>query len=531
MEKMAMLVKRVWRDQAGRGGRGEGRGKVLAVEDAHGDEEEEEEEEDAAAAGTVAAEPVWKGRPKKGKGRVATDAADAPADDDDHDAPPMPAGATRKQRLDARLAKKAEIDRAAAAAGAGVGMRKRGRGDDDAAEDDVDVDVAGSPPSNKKGVRRAGPGPGKGDDVGREAVGGEVGVDATTAPAIGKKKKEKIWHWVGDPKDLVGRQHVEIACMGKLREVLGGQDYTVALRHAEVDRRKRLYRFYMAYCPHGSLHELIKEYLPRRSWLLVEEGMERCENCGEEHMTHKQPPGIAEKDIEGGKYGERFVPEPCLWYVFEALARACIAMKSIPANGSDTNKGEAASAAAAKQCIIHRDLKPANIFLHAPDNAGDGEDKYPPYPRPRVGDFGISLLTSANDQFNPLSYMIGEGTPNWIAPETQPLVDKATAEYADLGRIDGKANVWGIGAILGALISREAKLQGMEYEEGEDILPKIQLPVFTDKKRIKAVRKLYSSALLDLVNACLAYRPANRPSADELLQEILRRTEGEYCGL
>ncbi|KAK4555748.1 hypothetical protein LTR86_006968 [Recurvomyces mirabilis] len=609
---------------AGKGkGKGKSKGKVLTVEDAYGDDGEEDAGKAMARVGKV-------GRRKKGLGIVA--AAAAGDDDYDDDDVPRAPGAMRKQRLDARLAKKAEIDRAGVKAGVGGAKNQRGRvedADDDAAQDDVDVDVAPPPPpKKKKKARKAGGGSGRGNGAGgeggedagavdvpavasatvrrakkksgkeKEVVTGsnEQGSPAPRAPApalvieykhedelagergelskalpptypedidwtaagpdllgaggfgaaylwrgttqegtiverivvkdchVSANLEQKIWHWVGDPRDFAGRQHVEIACMEKLRAVPGGQDYTVALRHAEVDRARRWYRLYMAYCPHGSLHELIKEYLPRRSWLLEEDGMERCEHCGEEHMTHSQPSGIEEKDAEEDKYGERFVPEPFLWYVFEALARTCIAMENIPM-GSGEDEDEDDGPAAAKQCIIHRDLKPANIFLDAPDNAGGGKDKYPSYPRPRVGDFGISLLTSATDPFNPLSYMIGEGTPNWIAPETQPLVDNATGEYADLGRIDGKANVWGIGAILGALISRETKLQGTEYEEGEDRLPKIQLPVFTDRKRSKAGRKLYSTALLDLVNACLAYRPAKRPSADQLLEEILSRTD------
>jgi serine/threonine-protein kinase len=82
--------------------------------------------------------------------------------------------------------------------------------------------------------------------------------------------------------------------------------------------------------------------------------------------------------------------------------------------------------------VVHRDLKPDNIFLCK--NA-DGSDR-----EPKVLDFGISKVTSADGALNPRLTRTGAvmGTPYYMSPE----------QLRDAAEIDERTDVYAFGVIL-----------------------------------------------------------------------------------
>lgn len=118
----------------------------------------------------------------------------------------------------------------------------------------------------------------------------------------------------------------------------------------------------------------------------------------------------------------RYLPEPFIWYVFQSLAEAAYAMEFGPFvndNGQSLDFE-----------IVHRDIKPANselkpfpailcygaltilVFL---GHDSLGEPKFPYYPTPKLGDFGLAINTHRYDKMNPRMYD-GMGSRAYRAP-------------------------------------------------------------------------------------------------------------------
>lgn len=171
-------------------------------------------------------------------------------------------------------------------------------------------------------------------------------------------------------------------------------NHTVQLRvrprPADVYQTNLSYRLYMQYASYGDLESLI-----------------------ENHIRSVPPQRI---------------PEPFIWYVAEALALA----------GKAMTYGDLYGQADDWKHIIHRDLKPSNVFL-----AESQRDFYPWYPTPRLGDYGISIRTSPNDEFNPKFYRLS-GTRQFLAPEQREFIDRVNLTILDDYRLQPLTNVYGI---------------------------------------------------------------------------------------
>lgn len=232
----------------------------------------------------------------------------------------------------------------------------------------------------------------------------------------------------------------------------------------------RIARIYMEYAPHGDLHDLLK--------------------------LHQQ--------------AQRRVTEPFLWVVFRALIESAFIMKY----GSLDKKSKPKDWLE----IVHRDLKPSNILLSTNDSG-----HFNMYPRPKLSDFGLSILTSEDDTCNPYLY-VGASTQGYLAPEQKLFHDPVSTKYVDDDEMLYPCNIWAIGAVMYAL---------MTLTTLDSSTPDRQLPyhVTTDPPtgrefeldlRSKVDAKWpglpYSVELMHYVQRCLRFQVRDRYTADELLE-------------
>ncbi|MEM6456207.1 MAG: serine/threonine-protein kinase, partial [Acidobacteriota bacterium] len=148
--------------------------------------------------------------------------------------------------------------------------------------------------------------------------------------------------------------------------------------------------------------------------------------------------------------------------------------------------------------LVHRDIKPANIMVER----ADGED-----PRPVLVDFGLvyefdtdhPTLTGTRDII---------GTPTYMAPE----------QIRAGARVDARADLYSLGATLYALLAGKPPFLG---RTPIDTMRKIleDEPVALHQ-RVPGLPR----ALTDVVHACLARDPDNRPPSAAALATDLRRS-------
>jgi eukaryotic-like serine/threonine-protein kinase len=130
--------------------------------------------------------------------------------------------------------------------------------------------------------------------------------------------------------------------------------------------------------------------------------------------------------------------------------------------------------------IIHRDLKPANLFFTA-----SGEIK--------LLDFGIARLREENTKQTQTGMVMG--TPAFMAPE------QAMGRWSD---VDGRTDLWAVGAIMFTLIS------GMTVHEGETA-GELQVAAATRPARSLArVVPDAPLAVVRLIDRALAYEREQR---------------------
>ncbi len=91
--------------------------------------------------------------------------------------------------------------------------------------------------------------------------------------------------------------------------------------------------------------------------------------------------------------------------------------------------------------IIHRDLKPGNIFLA---KKRDGSSTI------KVLDFGISKLTGVLAQHQATTIGTVLGSPSYMSPE----------QMASAPDVDGRTDIWALGAILYQLTTGELPFRG-----------------------------------------------------------------------
>ncbi|MFI8827037.1 bifunctional serine/threonine-protein kinase/ABC transporter substrate-binding protein [Streptomyces sp. NPDC053431] len=139
--------------------------------------------------------------------------------------------------------------------------------------------------------------------------------------------------------------------------------------------------------------------------------------------------------------------------------------------------------------LVHRDVKPGNILL-----AVDG---------PRLIDFGIARVTGETGL---TSADMVVGTPGFLAPE------QAEARAAEIGPA---ADVFALGCLLAFATTGRPPF-------GSGSLDALLYRTVHDEPDLAGVPE----ALLDLVRQCVAKRPAERPTAEEVAARLTEDTPG-----
>jgi serine/threonine-protein kinase len=142
--------------------------------------------------------------------------------------------------------------------------------------------------------------------------------------------------------------------------------------------------------------------------------------------------------------------------------------------------------------IVHRDIKPDNVLLSGNHAV--------------VADFGVAKAVSqAKGQTGLTSVGVALGTPAYMAPE----------QVAGDPNIDHRADVYAFGAMAYEMLTGRAPFAGLAPHQM--LAAQVTEPVVPITDR----RPTLPAALADLVMACLAKNPADRPqTANELLQAL-----------
>jgi len=148
--------------------------------------------------------------------------------------------------------------------------------------------------------------------------------------------------------------------------------------------------------------------------------------------------------------------------------------------------------------IVHRDLKPANIMLVESDT---GETV-------KVLDFGIAHASSRGGRQTREGFAVG--TPEYMAPE-----------QATKAAITPLLDVYGIGTLLYEMLSGMPPFFG---PSGDVLLMKAR----ESAPSLAAAVQGLPNALVELVDACLARDPDDRPESARAVADALRRIAVEH---
>ena len=269
-------------------------------------------------------------------------------------------------------------------------------------------------------------------------------------------RPENLLRWVPSPRNPKQMIPMEHNCQTKLQHQPQGALHVVWDRKCEVDTTAGSYRLYTNYCPFGDVHNLIE----------------------------KNNSGLCK------------IPEAFMWMMFSVLTDCGLIME----------RGGVEAVHAGWKQIVHRDLKPMNIFL---DLAA--HDRWPRYPAPKMGDFGLGIETYPEDVGNPKSWRGLSGTQGYFAPEQLRLGEQSLRE--PLWQLLAHTNIWGTGRIMWDVVNHTPSFQrAMETA---------YLPDGTCILEIReAVRGLYSVRLLSMIGGCLHMDPKSRPTFAELRKRI-----------
>jgi serine/threonine-protein kinase len=159
--------------------------------------------------------------------------------------------------------------------------------------------------------------------------------------------------------------------------------------------------------------------------------------------------------------------------------------------------------AAHRAGIIHRDLKPSNVMLV---RSQEQEELV------KVLDFGVAkFLHDTGDGANLTLTDATVGTPKYMSPE----------QIRGGGKVDFRSDIYALGAILYTMLAG-----GRLPVEGASVDEIWQLKLTRDPYPLREYRSDLPADLEELVLACLARDPAERPrSAIELKKKLLAHLE------
>ncbi|KAK5130007.1 hypothetical protein LTR08_002562 [Meristemomyces frigidus] len=305
------------------------------------------------------------------------------------------------------------------------------------------------------------------------------------------------YNWVPDAY-AADREHIEIAALNLIKDQ-PGSEHVVRYITSERDDARRWYRIYMGFCPHGDLESVINNYKPpeylvqvkskrarQKDWKLPKERMFRRDNDKYRPIRSDSEP---------------FIPEHFIWRIFESLVEASMCMERGKLVEDENDPG-----VENWKVIVHRDLKFANILL---DARAEGDH----WPRARIADFGMALLTDDNDINNPNGYSNGAGTPQFKAPEQNETFNKKTGRPEAVGKLLGPTNIYAVGVVILGLANRSpwgTQMQGMDDEMYAEDGPDFHA----------IAQQVYSDELRQLARRCVVFEPEERIGVVELRKAI-----------
>lgn len=129
--------------------------------------------------------------------------------------------------------------------------------------------------------------------------------------------------------------------------------------------------------------------------------------------------------------------------------------------------------AAHEQGLVHRDLKPGNILLSIAGGT----------PVPKITDFGLAkVLGDPSDPATRTRSGIAMGTPAYMAPE----------QIRDASRVDHRADIWSLGAILYEIASGQRAFTG---EDTMELFQAVCAARFTPLEALPKIPKRWSEAV------------------------------------
>jgi eukaryotic-like serine/threonine-protein kinase len=157
--------------------------------------------------------------------------------------------------------------------------------------------------------------------------------------------------------------------------------------------------------------------------------------------------------------------------------------------------------AAHRRGVVHRDLKPGNLFLV------DGDPE-----RVKIVDFGLARMQRDHGMTLTVPGQV-IGTPAYMAPE------QVRGEP-----VDGRADVYGLGAVLFRCLTGRAPFSGAHRVA---ILAKV---VLESAPRVSELAAQVPAALDDLIASMLAKQPSDRPADGAAVVEALSVIEAGAPG-
>ena len=179
------------------------------------------------------------------------------------------------------------------------------------------------------------------------------------------------------------------------------------------------------------------------------------------------PYGDLEKMIKEQRKKNKYLDEKYILNIFEQIISGLIAIHS--------------------ENILHRDLKAANIFIMNKEKN-----------RIKIGDLNVSKIYDKKNNLKSTQI----GTPYYASPEVWN-----NRPY------DFKSDIWSIGCLFYEIATLKAPFEGKSLKEVYDKI---------EKCSIKPLPNIYSNNINKLIQMCLRFNDKLRPSAEELMDFLLR---------